>query len=331
MLTMLKNPTIATFYHPGMSMDMNQLEGVSKSPAKPRLLMEYLGRKGLMKYFAVYPGFELLKREDFYIAHTKEMVDGFFDEGKTSRLLGMKWSPRYGESVVYENSSLYHAIRHAVLHPGEVSFSPSSSFHHANPTRGALFCAFSGQVIASMKIYHEFGLCGAYIDLDGHYGNSIDNSRGFVKDIDKAISPVCGNINIMSSHQDYLEELEKNLAILEKEITEDRIHYLVFAHGADSHEWDDLASQLTTGEWTRCSEMVYSFVRDVQEKTGKQIPLTLTLFGGYRRDDFNSVLSLHALDLVICLNELCGNDINYNHEVHPWVDRIKSGIENHSL
>jgi len=72
-----------------------------------------------------------------------------------------------------------------------------------------------------MKIYYEFGLCGTYIDLDGHYGNSIDNSRDFVKDIDKAISPVCGNINIMTSHKRYLAELDEKLAILEKEILEE--------------------------------------------------------------------------------------------------------------
>ena len=318
---MLKKPKIAAFYHPEMSLDMDKLEGVSKSPAKARLLMEYLGRKDLLKYFNVHPDFELLKRTDFYIAHTKQMVDGFFDEGKTSRLLGMKWSPEYARMVIYHNSSFYHAVRHSVLHPDEVSFSPVSSFHHANPTRGALFCAFSGQVIASMKIFYEFGLCGAYIDLDGHYGNSIDNSRDFVKDIDKAISPVCGNINIMSFHEKYLEELDENLAVLEKEILENRVQYLVFGHGADSHEWDDLASQLTTDEWTWCSERVYSFVRDLQAKTGRQIPLTLALFGGYRKDDFNSVLSLHTIDLVTCLNELCGNDIRYDHEVKPRPDR----------
>ena len=131
------------------------------------------------------------------------MVDGFFDEGKTSRILHVQWTPRYAESVVYQNSSLYRALRHAVMHPGQVSFSPTSSFHHANPSRGALFCAFFGQVIASVKINHEFSLCGAYIDLDGHYGNSIDNSRDFVPDLDGAKSPVCGNINIMSRHEAY--------------------------------------------------------------------------------------------------------------------------------
>ena len=275
-----------------------------------------------MEYLQIIDNWPPLDREDFYIAHTREMVDNFFDKGKTSRILNIKWSPEYAESVRYENASLYQAIRHAVLHPEEVCFSPSSAFHHANPTRGALFCAFSGQVIASMKVYNEFGVCGAYIDLDGHYGNSIDNSRDFVPNIDKAISPVCGNINIMASHQKYLDELKANLEVLQNEIIEGRVQYIVFCHGADSHEWDELASQLSTEEWVECSRIVYTFVRDLEISIGRQIPLILTLFGGYRRDDYNSVLSLHTTDLVTCLNTLCGHKVEYRTEVKPRVTKL---------
>lgn len=313
----MKSKRLHTFYNPKMSLHPEKVTGYTLTPAKPKLMMDFLERKDLSEYFLIDGDFPPLCREDFYIAHTKDMVDNFFDKGKTSRILNIEWSPEYAESVRYENASLYHAIRHAVQHPDEVCFSPSAAFHHANPTRGALFCAFSGQVIASMKIFYEFGLCGAYIDLDGHYGNSIDNSRDFVKDIDYAISPVCGNINIMASHEKYLEELRSNLSILRTEITEGRVHYVVFCHGADSHEWDELASQLTTEEWVECSRIVYSFIKEIESQTQRQIPLILALFGGYRRDDYNSVLSLHTADLVTCLNILCGHNIAYLPEVTP--------------
>ncbi len=315
----MKNPRLHTFYHPKMSVNPDNLTGYTLTPAKPRLMIEYLERKGLLEYFLFENDFQPLPREDFCIAHIKEMVNNFFDKGKTSKILHIKWTPEYAESVKYENASLYYAIRYAVQHPEEVCFSPSSAFHHANPTRSALFCAFSGQVIASMKVYYEFGLCGSYIDLDGHYGNSIDNSRDFVPDIDKAISPVCGNINIIARHQVYMEELKANLKILRKEIIEGRVHYVVFCHGADSHEWDELASQLSTEEWVECSRLVYTFIHDLQEETHKQIPLILTLFGGYRKDDYNSVLSLHTTDLVTCLNILCGQNIKYTTEVKPRI------------
>jgi len=313
----MKKTKLRTFYHPKMAVNPENITGYANSPAKPRLLMEYLEKKELMEFFLVDDSFPLLTRDDFYIAHTKEMVDNFFDKGKTSKILHINWTPEYAESVKYENASLYHAIRYAVQHPEEVCFSPSCGFHHATPTRSALFCAFSGQVIASMKVYYEFGLCGAYIDLDGHWGNSIDNSRDFVLEIDNAISPVCGNINIFSNHKKYIEELKANLEILGKEIIEGRIHYVVFCHGADSHEWDELASQLSTDEWIECSNLVYTYILKLQEETQKQIPLILSLFGGYRKDDYESVLSLHTTDLVTCLNILCGHSIKYKPSIKP--------------
>lgn len=317
----MKQSKLHTFYHPKMSVGPDINSGYSNSPAKPRLLMEYMEKKGLLQHIIIDDSFPPMQKEDFYTAHTQKLVDNFFDHGRTSGMLHIKWTPEYAESVKYVNASLYHAIRHAVQHPEEVCFSPSSGFHHANPTRSALFCAFSGQVIASVKVFREFGLCGAYIDLDGHHGNSIDNSRDFVKDIDKAISPVCGNINIGSRHEEYIADLKANLKILRTEIIEGRVHYVVFCHGADSHEWDELAMQLTTAEWITCSRLVYTFIKDLEQETRKQIPLILSLFGGYRKDDFNSVLSLHTADLVSCLNILCGGGIDYEMEVFAPVGR----------
>jgi acetoin utilization deacetylase AcuC-like enzyme len=314
-----KSSRIHTFYHPDMSVNPENLEGFVNSPAKPRLMIEYIERKGLSKHFLLDDNFLPFSKDDFYVAHTRVMVDNFFDHGKTSRILNLKWSPEYARSVKYTNSSLYHSIRYAVEHPEEVCFSPTSGFHHAHPKRCALACAFSGQVIASVKIYREYGLCGSYIDLDGHHGNSIDNARDFVEDLDLAISTVCGNINIYSDHRKYIEELKGYLQILRKEILENRIHYVVFCHGADSHEWDELSSQLTTEEWIECSVLVYSFINDLQNELRRQIPVILSLFGGYRKDDYDSVLSLHTADLVSCLNILCGGNIEYKPEVKPRV------------
>lgn len=60
-----------------------------------------------------------------------------------------------------------------------------------------------------------------------------------------------------------------------------------------------------------CSKIVYEWIKQTEKKVKKSIPLTLTLFGGYRRDSFESVLSLHTADLVMRLNILCGADIDY--------------------
>ena len=309
---------ITTFYTPNMSLPDDQIN-FSFSPQKPKRLIEYLTKHKLIRYFKL-KDFEPLEREDLYIAHVRKWVDNFLDgTGKIAgkNIIGIKWSKDFAETVRYTNASLYHAIRHSVQNPDNISFSPTSGFHHATPKTGALFCSFSGQVIASMKIYREFGLSGCYIDLDGHYGNSIDSSYDFVTDLDKAIPKKIGNINILKRHGEYLEELTKRLAELRDNILNNTIHYLVFCHGADSHEWDDLGSQLTTEEWLYCSEMFYRFVDNINKELGRKIPLTISLFGGYRNDHFDSVLSLHTADLVYCLNILCGNKIRYNPRVIP--------------
>ena len=284
----------------------------SKNPGKPTKLIEYLTKNGLIEHFDIDGSFEPFDKEDFYIAHYKDYVDSFFSdelEKKYKTLLGLKWCKEFAETTRYENASLYYSILHSIKNPESVCFSPTSGFHHATPRKGALFCSFSGQIIASIKIYRELGLSGCYIDLDGHYGNSIDNSYGFVNDLDKAILPEIGNINIQSTHKEYLDELEQRLEMLGKYVAEGKIHYLVFCHGADSHELDDLGRQLTTEEWVKCSEIFYSFVLELQQRLQRQIPLCLSLFGGYRKDDYNEVLSLHTADLIQCLNTLCGQSI----------------------
>lgn len=286
----------------------------SLSPEKPGKLIAFLRKHELMDYFVLKRFFKPFTKKDFYLAHHKEYVDSFFSkqlEKRYERILGLRWTKKFAETTRYTNASLYHSIRASIENPSRVFFSPTSGFHHAVPARGALYCSFSGQVISSMKIYRDYGLSGCYIDLDGHYGNSIDSSYDFVEGLDKAIPRNIGNINPDSRHSKYISSLKAKLKELEREIIEERIHYLVFCHGADSHEWDDLGYHLTTDEWVECSEVVYQFVFKIQEKLKRQIPLTLVLFGGYRKDDYDSVLSLHTADLVKCLNVLCGHNIEY--------------------
>ena len=103
----------------------------------------------------------------------------------------LTWSRQLADSVRYTNAGLYHALASAVGNRSSVAFSPVSGFHHATPESGDGFCTFSGQVIASVRIFREDKLPGAYIDLDGHYGNSIEDSGGFVKELNQAVPLGC--------------------------------------------------------------------------------------------------------------------------------------------
>lgn len=314
---MNRKRTICTYYNEKQVLQKDNKANFSKSPLKPKFLLDYIDKICLKDYFEIKSDFEPFNKSDFLIAHKKDYVNAMFEGLKPlCESSGLKWSEQFLESLTYTNASLYEAIKESLYVPNQIMFSPTSGFHHATPDQGSGFCSFSGQVIASMKIYYEFGLSGAYLDLDGHYGNSISDSYGYVKDLEKAIPFGC-NINPIDEGKHYIRDLKHRLKILGEKIANEEVQYIVFAHGADSHIDDDLGGQVNTEQWLECSKIVYKWVKQLDRKLKRNIPLTLSLFGGYRKDNFESVLSLHTADLVMCLNTLCNADIDYQPIIKP--------------
>ena len=312
---MNRNNKIKVFYNPKeVCKDNIQEESYSKSPLKPMLLMQYLQDNGFSNHLEIDSSFAPFGRKDFRLAHHKRYVKNFFAGTGNCRSNSLPWSENLVESVTYTNSSIYNAIKYAVDNPETITFSPTSGFHHAQPQGGSGFCTFSGQVIAATKIYRETGKRAAFLDLDGHFGNSIEDSRNFVEDLDKSIP---FNINPVHSHQVYVDDFTLWLSELTKAFVDGAVDYVVWCHGADSHEWDQLGHQCSTEEWLKCSKLFYGWVKDMQDTYDITVPVTLALFGGYRDDDYNSVLSLHTSDLQICLSALCGVDVEYTTQVQP--------------
>ncbi len=152
---------IHVFYRPEQVLEVDAGSNFSKSPLKPKLLLEYLDDHGRGQHFVRHSDWESFTREDFLLAHTAEYVDAFFDgRQRLCESNGLRWSSQFADSVRYTNASLYHAIAHSVAHPEQVAFSPTSGFHHARPSGGSGFFTFSGQVIAALKLYRERGLVG---------------------------------------------------------------------------------------------------------------------------------------------------------------------------
>ena len=292
----------------------------SKSPLKPLLLMRYLKDNGFGQILDVESDFKPFTKDDFYLAHTEEYVNDFYNGEGLCESNSIPWSKKLVKSVGYTNSSLYNAIKYACENPDTMTFSPTSGFHHAMPESGCGFCTFSGQVITSLKLYEEKGLVGAYLDLDGHFGNSIPDSVMMFPEVNKAIAM---NINPKYSHKSYIQNFKLSLKKLEEAIKNGEVDYVVWCHGADSHEWDDLGYQCSTREWLLCSELFYGMIAALEQELGKFIPVTATLFGGYRSDDYESVLSLHTSDLKIAASVLLGVDIEYKTSVLPKIKRNK--------
>lgn len=305
----MRHQKIKTFYRPEQVCRKNiENKSFSKSPLKPMLLMKYLEQNGFDEVMEICSDFTPFKKRDFLIAHTKEYVNDFFKGKGLYETNSIPWSMDLVNSVCYTNSSIYNAIKFACENPETITFSPTSGFHHAMPNSGSGFCTFSGQVIASLKLYTEKGLVGAYLDLDGHFGNSIPDSASYIPEIEKAIAM---NINPKYSHEAYIEDFKKELEKLAAFIRSGKVDYVVWCHGADSHEWDDLGHQCTTKEWISCSELFYSCMKELEEELGRCIPITLSLFGGYRADDYENVLSLHATDIKIACQILLEKELPY--------------------
>jgi acetoin utilization deacetylase AcuC-like enzyme len=319
----MKNNKIKVFYTPKqVNTNKNIINTTSRSPLKPMLLMKALDGLGFGKHLDVVSDFVPYENSDFLLAHNERYVNGFFNgEMPWCSTNGLPWSQELADSVCYTNASLYNAIRHSYLNPETVCFSPTSGFHHARPEGGAGFCTFSGQVIAAIKMYREFGAVGACLDLDGHYGNSIEDARGFAPDINKAIPVGLNFAQLRGQDGHYVQSLRDALDKIETGVLENKIQYVMWCHGADSHSEDDLGGQVGTFHWVLCSEIFYSWVEQLDKKLAalgrKPLPVTLSLFGGYRVDSYASVLSLHLKDIATCLNKLCGVTMRYKVNVAP--------------
>lgn len=310
----MRSKLIKTFYNPKQVLELGAYRNFSKSPLKPKLLLEYLITVGLNDNFDIDSDFESFTDSDFRIAHEKSYVKEFFGGYGRHESNGLVWSRAFAESVRYTNSSLYAAIKNSVLNPEQISFSPTSGFHHAKPHAGSGFCTFSGQVIASVKLYREFGISGAYFDLDGHFGNSIEDSRKFCPDLNKAV-PLDFNINPIGTDEVYFENLALWLTRTKYAIINNKIQYVVWCHGADSHEDDDLGHQCDTKTWIACSTLFWNWVKEMDLLLGRPLPVACALFGGYRHDDYTSVLSLHTADLVECMTNLLNIEVDFTPQV----------------
>jgi acetoin utilization deacetylase AcuC-like enzyme len=275
-----------------------------KSPSKPKYFTRKCLNSTLEPFIELYKDFNPFKQSDFYMAHSKEYVDAFYNGLKPlCESNGLEWSPQFVASVSYTNASLYNSICQSILEPKNIYVSPCCGFHHAVPYNGYGYCTFSGQVIASLKLYNQYKLAGAYIDLDAHDGNSIEDSRVFCKNLNNAI-PIGFNINPKGKHKTYINNLAMALDTLEQALLTKQIHYVVYCHGADSHEDDDLGFQLNTKEWLQCTKMVCDMMLRVNKQLNTHIPFTYCLFGGYREDDYTKVIDLHYKDVAYCFNLL---------------------------
>lgn len=317
---------LALFYSEALS-PPDDRDNYSKSPTKPRRFVHFLRTTPVWPHVTVHADFAPISRADLLLAHTPEYVDAFLaGHSPLCQANGLAWSPAFRDAVLHTNGCLLAAVQAAIATPHTVTLAPVSGFHHARPRGGSGFCTFSGQVVAALRIFRASGHVGAWVDLDGHFGNSIEDSRTFAPDLDLALPASC-HVNPEGEHGAYLHDLQRGLDRIGAEVLAGRVHYVCVAHGADSHEWDQLGHQCTTAEWLQAADLVYTSVAQWSRALGRPVPVTLALFGGYRDDHPESVLGLHAMDTARCLAHLGGLPAlhDYAAEVRP-PQRVRDSV-----
>jgi acetoin utilization deacetylase AcuC-like enzyme len=330
----MKN-NFVVYYNPKQVLTDNIEKSKSKSPLKPKLVVEELQRI-MGDKVKIKDDFEPYDYEDFLHAHTVQHVNYVYDFNQPGALLDsdIPWSKNLVESLEYTNACLYNAIKHSINNTNDLVLAPVAGFHHAQPNNGLGFCTFSGQVIASIKIYRETKKRGCYLDLDGHFGNSIEDTRKFNYMVNKAIPQGYnfnpnGKYSIQRTGQEYVDYVKEFLyEDLTLAFTANQIDYVVWCHGADSHEDDDYPGQVNTLQWLECSKIFFEWVKFMKTTHNIEVPVTLCLFGGYRHDDYQSVISLHCAEMVMGYNYLVNPITGYDDDSQP-MDRngnIREGI-----
>jgi acetoin utilization deacetylase AcuC-like enzyme len=292
----MKNKKIKVYYMPQMAY-VGEGNSFSNSPKKPKLFVQKLKQIPNWEDNFEIVNFKPFEKNDFLIAHKFNYVESFFTgKGNLKQTNDIEWSPELVTTIQYTNASLFAAIEQSIINPLDICCSPTSGFHHAEPRRGYAFCTFSGQVIASLKIYWKYKKVGAYMDLDAHFGNSIEDHKEYYNtpELENAI-PNWANFNPYGEGEKFMNSYKKCLEIFKEKAIQKEVDYVVWCHGADSCKGDDIGGNVDEKDWILCTKLFVECIKEIEQATQQPFPVSYSLFGGYR-DNYDEVIALHVAD-----------------------------------
>lgn len=304
----MHDPRLTVTYRPEIVAPVRA--GFSRSPLKPALWMQHVSSTSLAARLDVRGDFGPVGEADLLLAHHPSYVDAFLSGRPRvlARSSGNGWSRPYRDSVLMKVGALVRACELAVSAPERGIVCPTSGDHHARPAGGGGFCPIAGQVISALRLHRTTGARTAWVDLDEHFGNSIPDCAAVHGAVRDAI-PI--DVNPQGTGSRYLDDLGAQLERVEAALVGGRVELVCVGHGADSHEWDELGGSVNTAEWVQAGRATYEMVRRASRRLGRPVPVVTTFFGGYREDDYASVLELHTADVAAALDALAGVGLDY--------------------
>lgn len=235
------------------------------------------------------------------LVHTPDYIDAVFNgtlSAAQQREIGFPWSPGMAERACRSVGGTLLAAR-AALHGGSVAANLAGGTHHAHPDRGSGFCVFNDVAVAARQMQretasrthgaHKRSLQVAVIDLDVHQGDgtaaifahddsvftlSLHGEKNFpvrkqTSDCDIALPDGCQDAQ-------YLDAVEQGLEQLAQRFAPDLVFYLA---GADPHEGDRLGRLAVTDRGMEARDR-----RVFDWALQRQVPVVMTMAGGYGRD-----------------------------------------------
>jgi len=230
---------------------------------------------------------------DLCLAHDAGYVDAVASgtlDAAAQRAIGFPWSAEMVERSRRSVGATVGAAR-AALAEG-VACNLAGGTHHASAARGSGYCVFNDVAVAARILQREAPLRVVVVDLDVHQGDgtatifagdptvftiSLHGARNFpfrkaTSDLDIGLADGCGDA-------DYLQALERALAVVAGEHAERPFGLAFYLAGADPHEGDRLGRLKLTAAGLLARD------RRVLARLGALgIPVALAMAGGYGVD-----------------------------------------------
>jgi acetoin utilization deacetylase AcuC-like enzyme len=267
--------------------------------AKYGLVRNEIARRGLMAADAIAEP-EATDVDTLGLAHAPDYVRSIMHGtlgADAVRRLGLPWSPELRERALRTVQGTVEAARDALASGWGINLAGGT--HHAFADRGEGFCVFNDVAVAIRRLRAE-GRLGraAVIDLDVHQGNG--TAHLFAGDESVFTFSMHGeknypfhkersrlDIGLPDGADDatYLAELDRHLGAALDAAAPALVFYLA---GADPYREDRFGRLRLSMDGLRARDR-----RVFQACRARELPVVLTLAGGYARD-LGEIAAIHA-------------------------------------
>lgn len=272
-------------YHPVYAHPLP--EGHRFPMLKYELIPEQLLRMGIIDTKQIFAP-DKVDRDTFLLTHTKDYLDSLINlslDASHVRRIGFPLTAQLVEREFIITQGTIDCAKFALRYG--VSFNVAGGTHHAFSDKGEGFCLLNDMAVAAnYLLYQKMAKQILIIDLDVHQGNGTaalfaNNPNVFTfsmhgkhnypffkeqSDLDVALPDSIAD-------DDYLNELKKNLELIQTKCQPDFVFYLA---GVDILETDKYGKlKVSMAGCRQRDEMVFQYCKTLG------VPVTVAMGGGY--------------------------------------------------